>query len=296
MTVARCVRATAPRRPPAGGERQRRGDVRGAAQADVRAQRRGVAEHVQRADAARTCRSGSGRRPRSPAASTSGCHGATTCTSWPRAATDVAIGSMNVPTLSPGNRGYDVVTITTTWRMVTAPCAKTQPPRHDQRLDEHRARDLRLPLPPLDEDDRHFADPAAAPRAPRRASRPGTRSRPTPCASSGSRASASRRQQRKPLVQSLGDRPRHRADVAVGEGAEEDPVQRPVHDADAVQVARADDDVVVGGRRGERRQVLGIVRQVRVHLADRDRRRAARARAAGRRCTSGRARAARCGA
>ena len=57
-------------------------------------------------------------------------------------------------------------------------------------------------------------------------------------------------------------------DVAVGEGAEEDPVQRPVHDADAVQVARTDDDVVVGGRRDERRQILGIVRQVGVHLAD----------------------------
>ena len=45
-------------------------------------------------------------------------------------------------------------------------------------------------------------------------------------------------------------------------------MQRPVHDADAVQVARADDDVVVGGGRDERRQVLGIVRQVGVHLAD----------------------------
>ena len=45
---------------------------------------------------------------------TSGCQGATTWTSCPRAATDVAIGSMKVPTLSPGKRGYDVVTITTT--------------------------------------------------------------------------------------------------------------------------------------------------------------------------------------
>ena len=34
------------------------------------------------------------------------------CTSWPRAATPCAIGSMNVPTVSPGKRGYDVVIIT----------------------------------------------------------------------------------------------------------------------------------------------------------------------------------------
>jgi hypothetical protein len=43
------------------------------------------------------------------------------CTSWPRAATRLAIGSMKVPTESPGKRGYDVVTITTTWRMFTGP-------------------------------------------------------------------------------------------------------------------------------------------------------------------------------
>jgi len=32
---------------------------------------------------------------------------------WPRAATPRAIGSMNVPTASPGKRGYDVVSMTT---------------------------------------------------------------------------------------------------------------------------------------------------------------------------------------
>ena len=38
--------------------------------------------------------------------------------------------------------------------------------------------------------------------------------------------------------------PRHAADVAVGEGAQDQPVQRPVDDAHALQVARADDQVV----------------------------------------------------
>ena len=42
------------------------------------------------------------------------------------------------------------------------------------------------------------------------------------------------------------------ADVAVGERAQEDPVQRPVDDADAVQVARADDEVVAPPRRSTR--------------------------------------------
>ena len=42
--------------------------------------------------------------------------------------------------------------------------------------------------------------------------------------------------------------PRDRADVAVRERAEKDPVQRPVHDADAVQIARADHEVVVAAR------------------------------------------------
>ena len=54
---------------------------------------------------------------------------------WPRAATDAAIGSMKVPTLSPGNRGYDVVTITTTSAMSAGRAAEHQPPRDDQRLE-----------------------------------------------------------------------------------------------------------------------------------------------------------------
>ena len=78
--------------------------------------------------------------------------------------------------------------------------------------------------------------------------------------SSGRRASASRRQQRKPLVQSLAERLRHRADVAVGEAAEKDPVQRPVHDADAVQVSRSDDHVGVAAAARARADTRGCAR------------------------------------
>ncbi len=45
-------------------------------------------------------------------------------------------------------------------------------------------------------------------------------------------------------------------------------MQRPVHDADAGQIPRSDHQVVYRSRLGERRQVLGIVREVRVHLED----------------------------
>src|SRR3954462_6415079 len=69
---------------------------------------------------------------------------------------------MKVPTESPGKRGYEVVTITTTWRMSEAR-TKHETPRHDQRLDQHVGRELRLPLPALDEDDRDFPDAQPAP-------------------------------------------------------------------------------------------------------------------------------------
>src|SRR5215211_122401 len=69
---------------------------------------------------------------------------------------------MNVPTLSPRNRGYDVVTMTTVCGIASAPRgAELEAPGHDDRLDQHAGGELRLPLPPLDEDDRHFADAAA---------------------------------------------------------------------------------------------------------------------------------------
>src|SRR5687767_8889764 len=72
---------------------------------------------------------------------------------------------MNVPTLSPGNRGYELVTITMTSAMdgvSDARAAESQPPRHDERFEQDRRRHFRLPLSALDEDDRHFADPQAA--------------------------------------------------------------------------------------------------------------------------------------
>src|SRR5687767_8387457 len=95
---------------------------------------------------------------------------------------------MNVPTLSPGKRGYEVVTITirnsdsftgcacsaSSRRRVSrmpasfpgsdAAAAQQEPPRRDERLDQHGRRHLRLPLTALDEDDRHLPDPAAVAR------------------------------------------------------------------------------------------------------------------------------------
>src|SRR5215203_1517124 len=68
---------------------------------------------------------------------------------------------MNVPTLSPGNRGYDVVTMMTTCRKSSGPAARSEAPGRDQGLDQNRLRHLRLPLAPFDEDDWHFADAGA---------------------------------------------------------------------------------------------------------------------------------------
>ena len=74
-------------------------------------------------------------------------------------------------------------------------------------------------------------------------------------------------------------------------------MERPVHDADAVQVARADHDVVrraaaatSAGRYSGLCERSASIWQMQIDVA------LARSRAAGRRCTSGRARAGRCGA
>ena len=89
---------------------------------------------------------------------------------------------------------------------------------------------------------------------------------------------------------------RDRADVLVRERAEKDPVQRPVHDADAIQIARADHDVVVAAAAASAGRYSGLcersasIWQIRSASVVRDRR------AAGRRCTSVRARVGRCGA
>ena len=82
---------------PSGDERQRRdGDGRERADRTSARSARGIAEDVQARHAARSGTDGSGRRLRDARRRHCGCHGATTCTSWPRAATPVAIGSMNV--------------------------------------------------------------------------------------------------------------------------------------------------------------------------------------------------------
>jgi hypothetical protein len=44
---------------------------------------------------------------------------------------------MKVPTLSPGNRGYDVVTITTVKGTSAPLTAEDQPPRHEQRFEQN---------------------------------------------------------------------------------------------------------------------------------------------------------------
>src|SRR5258708_33828611 len=147
---------------------------------------------------------------------------------------------MNVPTESPGNRGYDVVTITTTWRMSgTGP--EDEPPRHDQRLDQHVRRQLGLSEAALDEDDGHFTD-AHAPLlrfvqhldekrvavGDHRGDRQARESLAAPAAVAA-RAVA-------------GGQVRDEPDVAVPEGAEQDPGKGAGHGAHpAVHVTRSDD-------------------------------------------------------
>jgi hypothetical protein len=168
---------------------------------------------------------------------------------------------MKVPTLSPSNRGNDVVTITT-----TSTCA-TVWARDDQRLDQDRCRNLRLPELALDEDDRHLADAVAAPLGlVEHLDQEGV-------------AVGDHAAERQPCERLAAPAPvaagaiawrelRDRADVLVREGAEEDAVQRPVHHADALEVARTDHHVVLRGGGRERREVLRVVREVGVHLAD----------------------------
>src|SRR5262249_51008907 len=176
---------------------------------------------------------------------------------------------MKVPTESPGNRGYDVVTITTTWRMSgAARPAEHETPRHDQGFDQHAGGQLRLADPALDEDDgdfthpefpelrlvQHFGEEGVA--VGHHAGDRELRERLAPPAAEAARAVARREA-------------RHEANVAVRERAQEDARERPVHHADAAgSVAGADDGIVVRARAHQIRQVLGPVRQIAVHLAD----------------------------
>ena len=179
--------------------------------------------------------------------------------------------------VSPGNRGYEVVSITTTWRRVTTARLRrrrTRPRfrstrRHGMIIDSSSTRPdiFDAPCAALDEDDRHLADAPALPRDLEHGlhhERVAVRQEPlevqprqrvAPPAAVPARAVAR-------------GQPGDGADVAVRERAQDDAAQRPVHHADAVQVARAEHEVVVGRRRDEIRQVPRVVRQVRVHLAD----------------------------
>ena len=142
-------------------------------------------------------------------------------------------------------------------------------PRHVGRLEDHAARHLRLADAPFDEDDRDLADRAAAAvRLVEHLDEERVAVRDDPLERHlGQRFAAPAAE----AAGAVGDRhPGHAADVAVGEGAQDQPVQRPVDDADALQVARADDQVMAAAQRHLHHlgQVLGIVREVRVHLAD----------------------------
>src|SRR5260221_4643007 len=189
------------------------------------------------------------------------------CTSWPRAATCFAIGSMKVPTESPGNRGYDVVTITTTWRM-SGPRAEHEAPGHDQRLDQHVRRQLRLPEPAFDEDDGHLGD-----------AEPSLlgfvqhfdEERVAVGDHGGDRQARERLAAPAAIAAGAvaGGQVRDEPDVAVAERAEQDPGDRPVDDAyPAVHVPRSDHELVRGGGADERREVGRIVREIAIHLAD----------------------------
>src|SRR5450756_2181604 len=167
--------------------------------------------------------------------------------------------------------------MTTTSRPCAFDCSSTmlspqefpqaQAPRHDHRLGEHAARQLGGAHPALDEDDGDLTDSTLLPRGfeqhlhhervPIRHD-PTERDAPerlTPPAPKAAGAVAN-------------GQAGHGADVAVGERAQDESVERPVHHADPVQVAGTDDHFVILRRRDQQRQVFRIVRKVRIHLAD----------------------------
>ena len=166
----------------------------------------------------------------------------------------------------PGHARH--VTWTRRARRSNPAMAQDQLPRRDQRLDQDAARQLRRADPALDENDRRLDDPQPGVRGHERdieQERVAVRDNAVE-RQRGQRFAAPAAIAGGDVVQlQAGDG----ANVEVRERAEDDAAQRPVHDADAVQVARADHEVGAGGGRVDhRRQVLRIVRQVRVHLAD----------------------------
>ena len=192
-------------------------------------------------------------------------------------------------------RGDRVVTAASAGRGLAARLGtRDEAPRRDGRFEQHGARHLRFALAPFDEGDRHFRDPASAPV------RHEQHLDEKRVAVGEERVERQRRQRRAspaPVARRAVARAhaRHEADVRVREPAEDVPLERPVHDAAARNVARSDHHVGVCGRGQQIRQLRRIVREVGVHLADRDRP-ARPAPASCRRCTSGRTRGSSSGA
>ena len=144
---------------------------------------------------------------------------------------------------------------------------RDQPPRRGRRLDQHGAGHLGLALPALDEGDRHFGDPAAV--AVRDEQHLHQERIPV-----GKELIERQRRQRRSLPAAVARRAVVRADagdgadVGIREPAEDVPLERPVQDRAAGNVARPDHHVRVLGGREERGQLRRVVRQVGVHLAD----------------------------
>src|SRR5688572_2150085 len=149
------------------------------------------------------------------------------------------MGSMKLPTPSPGNRGYDEVTITTTSRMVSRAAqpasAQDELPGCPQRFEQDRSRHLGVALLTLDKNNRHLAN------APAQAGSLEQHFREKRV------AAGERRGERQPGQQLAapraigaravtGTKARDEPDVAVGERRQNDSVQRPVHHADAVEI------------------------------------------------------------
>src|SRR6185503_7459155 len=147
------------------------------------------------------------------------------------------------------------------------PPTRRQPPRQDHRLDDHRPRQLRCALAPLDECDWNF-----------RASKCGARCLPgelhEECIAIGSN-----RSEWQPLECLAAPAPvaagavadRHsgdRADVAVRERTQHASMDRPVLDPSSWDVARPDDELGALCCLEQPRDVRRVVREVCIHLAD----------------------------
>ena len=146
--------------------------------------------------------------------------------------------------------------------------AKDQLPRRDQRLEQDASRQLRCALPALNENDRRLDDAQTGVRGDEgHVEEEGIAFGDDLVERQlGERRAAPAAVARGDVAQSqAGDR----ADIEVGKRTEDDAAQRPVHDADAVEVSRTNYEIgAVCRHLDHRRQVLRVVRQVGVHLAD----------------------------